>query len=255
MTFMIHAIPAFKDNYIWLMHSKDTNSTYIVDPGDAEPVIEMLDLLKFSLDGILITHHHPDHTGGIDELLKHYSIPVFGTQRIEQATNIVRDKDIISLSGHEFEVISIPGHTRDHLAYYSAKDSILFSGDTLFSGGCGRLFEGTPQQMHASLSKLSTLPPSTKIYCGHEYTENNIGFALNVDAKNESLKKYAEKVQILRMQNKPSLPSTIGLELEINPFLRADNKDIQEAVKSFTKKSHLNVSQTFAAIRKWKDTY
>ena len=109
--------------------------------------------------------------------------------------------------------------------------------------------------MHASLSKLSTLPPSTKIYCGHEYTENNTGFALNVDPKNESLKKYAEKVRILRMQNKPSLPSTIGLELEINPFLRADNKDIQEAVKSFTKKSHLNVSQTFAAIRKWKDTY
>lgn len=255
MSFIIHAIPALKDNYIWLMHSEDAKSTYIVDPGEAEPVLEKLDLLKFSLDGILITHHHPDHTGGIDELLKHYSVPVFGTPRIKQVTNIVCDKDILFLSGHEFEVISIPGHTRDHVAYHSAQDSILFSGDTLFSSGCGKLFEGTPQQMHTSLSALSSLPPSTKIYCGHEYTENNTSFAMNVDPKNKSLQKYAEKVRILRMQNKPSLPSTIGLELEINPFLRADNKNIQEAAKSYTNKSHLDVNQTFAAIRKWKDSY
>lgn len=255
MSFKIHGIPAFQDNYIWLLHSEETGLVFIVDPGESEPVFDFLNKFQLSLDGILVTHHHPDHIGGIDKILEHYSIPVFGTARINQATQVVTDKEIISLSGHKFEVMSVPGHTYDHVAYYSADESVLFCGDTLFSGGCGRLFEGTPQQMHASLSLLSSLHSSTKIYCGHEYTEANTNFAVMLDPDNESLKKYAQEVKILRANAKPTLPSTIELEKKINPFFRSNENSIKTAASSYTKKMNLTTIETFAAIRKWKDSY
>ncbi|MAD57897.1 MAG: hydroxyacylglutathione hydrolase [Porticoccus sp.] len=252
---MVRRFPIFQDNYIWVLTINDTGSIYIIDPGDSESVLEFLKKSNLTLKGILITHHHPDHVNGINCILAHQPVPVFGTTRIKEATHTVSDKDILSLSGHKFEVLSIPGHTYDHVAYYCAKESLLFSGDTLFSGGCGRIFEGTPQQMYESLSLLSSLPPSTKIYCSHEYTEANINFAMEVDPENKSLIKYKEKVKVLRINNKATIPTTVGLEKKINPFLRANEKSIQDAASHYLKKENLTPIEAFTAIRKWKDSY
>jgi|TARA_B110000503_G_scaffold28136_1_gene44988 hydroxyacylglutathione hydrolase len=255
MSLLIHTIHAFRDNYIWLLQPEGTKSAYVVDPGDAVPVLRQLDILELSLNGILITHHHPDHVGGTDELLSHYSVPIFGPEGIKQVTHVVQDMDTLNIANYTFQVISIPGHTLDHIAYYSADAAILFCGDTLFSNGCGRLFEGTPKQMFASLSLLSSLPPETKVYCGHEYTEANTRFAITVEPGNKSLQKYAEEIRLLRIQNKPTIPSTIGLELATNPFLRAAEDTIQDAAKKHSKKTYLSTEETFATIRKWKDSY
>ena len=255
MSFLIHTVRAFRDNYIWFLQPEGTKSAYVVDPGDSAPVLKQLNVLGLSLDGILITHHHPDHVGGADELLNHYSVPIYGPEGIKQVTRVVQDMDTLNIANHTFQVISIPGHTLDHVAYYSADTAILFCGDTLFSNGCGRLFEGTPKQMLRSLSLLSSLPPETKIYCGHEYTEANTHFAMTVEPENKSLQKYAEKIRLLRIQGKSTIPSTIGLELATNPFLRAAEKTIQDAAKKHSKKAYLSTEETFAAIRKWKDSY
>ena len=215
---MIEVIPlkAFTDNYIWALVSKE--SVYVVDPGDANPVLEFLDENNFTLEGILITHHHFDHTGGIKTLTNKYDIPVYGpiNNRIEGITHELKENDSISVFNEEFKIFEVPGHTLDHIAYYSeSSQKLLFCGDTLFSGGCGRLFEGTPAQMHDSLQKLKSLSSETLVYCTHEYTESNLNFAVVVNNENEFLKDYYSEVKAKRKKDEITLPSSIKKELSL----------------------------------------
>lgn len=249
----ITSIPAFNDNYIWLIKN-DVNHCVIVDPGDANPVLELLKSQNLVLDAILLTHHHRDHIGGVEILAKHFpNIPIYGpiSSLIPQVTHPVYDKDTVTLFNTTFTIYAIPGHTLDHIGYYA--DGNLFCGDTLFSGGCGRLFEGTPQLMHNSLSLLASLPDDTNIYCAHEYTLANLQFAQTVEPTNTALKNYAAKIEAMRANGESSLPSTIGIEKSINPFLRTHESTIKAAV-SQRSGSHSDVD-TFAALRQWKDQY
>lgn len=255
MPLIVHTIPAFTDNYIWLFHSQGENQAYVVDPGDATPVLETLHRLELSLKGILITHHHADHVGGIDQLLREYSVPVYAPKGIPQATTIMKDGDLLNIADQTFQVISIPGHTLDHIAYFSASESLVFCGDTLFSNGCGRLFEGTPDQMWHSLSRLASLPADTKIYCAHEYTEANTRFALEVEPDNEVLQQRAIEIEELRQQNKPTIPSALSKELATNPFLRTGHQSIQEAARRHSNQALPSETEVFAAIRRWKDCF
>lgn len=228
--FEILPIPAFEDNYIWLIN--DGKHAVVVDPGDATPVIKVLEQSQLELDAILITHHHHDHIDGVHELLSKYSAPVFAPAKEVfdfPHTPVVEGENVtfrhLNLN---FAVMEIPGHTLGHIAYYN--HPYLFCGDTLFSCGCGRLFEGTPQQMYRSLQRLAALPGETMVYCTHEYTAHNIDFALQVDPLNTALWERQLQVKSLRNENKPSLPTTIGLELKTNPFLRCHVPAIQKAV-------------------------
>jgi hydroxyacylglutathione hydrolase len=244
-------IPAFNDNYIWLLHNK--NHAVVIDPGDAQPVIEALEENHLTLNAILITHHHDDHIGGVAELLEYASPTVyapkyetFAFKHIALAENDVVDLPEIDVS---FRVMWLPGHTLGHIAYYN--DDLLFCGDTLFSAGCGRLFEGTPAQMLQSLNRLKRLNSAIKVYCTHEYTAHNIAFALTLEPDNEMLIARQTIVERLRSQNLPSLPSTIELELEINPFLRCNQTTIWQ-------NSHAKTSDelaVFTAIRALRNHY
>lgn len=214
-------IPAFSDNYIWLLAQE--GKAWVVDPGDAEPVLDTLAKEKLKLAGILITHHHDDHTGGIAELLQHFDIPVYGphdSPACKVISQPLHDGDSIHLGSMNFSVMAVPGHTLDHIAFYSAAEKILFCGDTLFSGGCGRVFEGTYEQMYNSLLKLLALPDDTRICCAHEYTLSNLRFALTVEPDNQDLVEYQQRCERLRQKDQPTLPSTIQQEKRINPFLR-----------------------------------
>ncbi|HEX5791631.1 MAG TPA: hydroxyacylglutathione hydrolase, partial [Rheinheimera sp.] len=219
----ITPIPAFEDNYIWALCQPDSNHCLVVDPGNAENVMQYLAKHKLELDTILVTHHHADHTGGILQLRQRYpQLNVIGPaaeqQRISGLTQTVTDGDKVHLPRFQltFDVISVPGHTLGHIAFYSAP--VLFCGDTLFSAGCGRLFEGSPEQMWHSLQKLSTLPDDTRIYCTHEYTMANIKFALQAEPTNQALVEYASHCAQLRQKNTPTLPSLLATEKKINPF-------------------------------------
>ena len=216
----IRPIPAFQDNYIWLI--QNGNHVAVVDPGDAAPVISTLQNENLTLDAILITHHHNDHIGGVQSLLKEYQTQVFAptNEHFDFTHQAVRENDLIQLPNLKLNlsVIDIPGHTNGHVAYYGLNH--LFCGDTLFGGGCGRLFEGTYEQLFNSLNKLAALPDETLIYCAHEYTEHNLRFASLVDSKNLALINRIAITRKVRASNKPSLPSSIGLEKETNPFLR-----------------------------------
>ena len=251
----IEPIKAFSDNYIWLVTTNE--GSIVIDPGESKNTLDLLKNKQIDLSGILITHHHFDHTGGISDLNKNNTFDVYGPNNdIESITNTVINGDVINVIGLSFEIIEIPGHTLDHIAYYSFNkgDPILFCGDTLFSGGCGRVFEGTHEQMHNSLTKLKQLPGNTKIYCGHEYTESNFKFALEVDPLNEDLQVRYNKVKQLRELEIPTLPSTLESELKTNPFLRCDNKDIQENIHKKFNTPKLEVD-VFMAIREWKDSF
>jgi hydroxyacylglutathione hydrolase len=214
-------IPAFSDNYIWLLAKDD--KAWVVDPGEAAPVLAALKSSNLTLAGILITHHHPDHTGGVAALLKEFPVPVFGPEN-SPASNLIdnplKDKENIRIGTWQFSVIAIPGHTLDHIAFYCAADKILFCGDTLFSAGCGRVFEGTYEQMYQSLLKLAALPSDTKVCCAHEYTLSNLRFAVTIEPANQDIINYQKQCEELREKNQPTLPSSIGLEQRINPFLR-----------------------------------
>ena len=252
----IFAIPAFTDNYIWALRKE--KQLVVVDPGDPNAVQDIL--LKETLDliAILITHWHPDHTGGLLELSKEKAIPVYGPKggHIEGITNELGENDQITILGNTFKVFETPGHTLDHISYFSDQENpILFCGDTLFSGGCGRLFEGTPTQMYNSLSKFSSLPEETKVFCTHEYTLSNLNFAVEVEPTNKELLKYYEEVSNKRNNDEITLPSNMKLEKNINPFLRSSESSIKKSAEKYSSKSNLDNIETLSVIRSWKDNF
>ncbi|MGE5639695.1 MAG: hydroxyacylglutathione hydrolase [Clostridia bacterium] len=253
---------AFKDNYIWTL--RDARHAAVVDPGEAAPVLEFLRAEKLALCAVLATHHHADHVGGVAEILRHYDVPVYGPrdEPIATLTRPVSEGDRVEIPELDvsFSVLDIPGHTRAHIAYYGAGS--LFCGDTLFACGCGRVFEGTPEQMYASLEKLLALPDDTKVYCGHEYTLANIGFARAVEPKNELLEKRESKIRQLRDAGRPTLPSTLGEEKATNPFLRCREPAVVESANKYLGAREPSggaraaaPAQVFAAIREWKNRF
>ncbi len=237
----------------------DESRALVVDPGDPQPVIKALQRLGVKLDTILVTHHHHDHTGGVNALRDATGAAVFGPAResIPEPLTRLNDGDTLVALGLSFKVLDVPGHTAGHIAFYCEDlegSPLLFCGDTLFSGGCGRLFEGTPAQMLASLDKLAALPEATRVCCTHEYTLSNLKFALAVDPHNEVLQRYMKSAQALRDNGQPTLPSTLALERQINPFLRSRQPALIRAAQSFDAEAHVEVS-IFAALRQWKNQF
>lgn len=244
----IIAINALKDNYIWLICDTAMKYAAVVDPGEAAPVIEFLNVNKIALTEILVTHHHADHTAGIPELLAYNDVPVYNAKNVVEGDEIFLPHQQAS-----FNTIAIPGHTLDHLAFYG--EDTLFSGDTLFSAGCGKIFEGTPAQMWNSLQKIKRLPVNTNIYCGHEYTVNNLRFATEVEPNNQDIKQSLRAALLLREQFMPTLPSILREELKINPFLRSDNPDVAASVMQHCDKPLTNEIEVFAELRAWKNSF
>lgn len=254
----VTAVPAFADNYLWLVHGlTDRRRVAVVDPGDARPVAEALAAHDLVLEAILVTHHHPDHVGGVEALVDRTGAPVYGPAResIPRRTTALAGGDYVKLEslGLGFEVIDVPGHTAGHIAYCG--HGALFCGDTLFSGGCGRLFEGTPAQMLASLDRLRTLPPDTRMYCAHEYTASNLRFALAVEPVNADLVAHAELVAQWRASGRPSVPTTLGLEARINPFLRTREATVRAAAERRAGRALADDADAFAVVREWKNEF
>jgi hydroxyacylglutathione hydrolase len=250
-------IPLLRDNYGYLIVCQQTNTAAILDPSEPEPVLRRVEQEKVALTAILNTHHHRDHTGGNEGLLSKHKLKVYGYKsdlgRIPGLTHGVDEGDEIQVGELRGKVLFIPGHTTGHVAYLFSNS--LFCGDTLFTAGCGRLFEGTPEQMHASLKKLMELPDDTKVYCGHEYTENNLRFAMTLEPKNQRLVSRFEKVKGLRSRGVPTVPSTMEEEKQTNPFLRWDSKEIQAHLKAETPDLRLDPVSIFARVRKLKDAF
>ena len=252
----IEPIKAFDDNYIWLMTTNE--GSIVVDPGENINLLKVIEKKNIKLDAILVTHHHYDHTGGIEELLTKYpNLKVYGpNNNVDLIKSRLVDGELLNVIGVDFEVIEIPGHTLDHIAYYANINNspLLFCGDTLFAGGCGRVFEGTFDQMYESLMKLKKLPQNTRIYCGHEYTINNLKFAKAVEPDNiDLIARYNDAID-LRKNNIPTLPSTLSIELKTNPFLRAEKNNVQKIIPHEFK-TGLSEKEIFSALRKWKDNF
>lgn len=266
-------IPAFNDNYIWLLH--DGKQALVVDPGQAEPVLRLLDESGLKLTQILVTHHHRDHTGGVSVLHSQTGAEVIGPSKesIAEPLRKVGEPDTLLWGGWRFQVIDVPGHTLGHIAFYASgqlqadaswpqapidplpeHSGVLFCGDTLFSGGCGRLFEGTAEQMHESLSKMAALPPDTLVCCAHEYTLSNLRFARAVEPNNADLLSHDMLCHSLRQSGRPTLPSTIGLERLINPFLRTAQPQVLLSAQAHDPHSH-NPQTCLAALRHWKNNF
>lgn len=246
-------LPAFRDNYIWTLH--DDRHAVVVDPGDASPVSAFLQAQSLQLVAILVTHHHADHVGGIATLVERWRVPVFGPAResIPALTQPLAEGDRLRLPSLDLElgVLEVPGHTLGHIAYVG--EGILFCGDTLFSAGCGRLFEGTAAQLQASLAKLAALPAETKVYCTHEYTLSNLAFARRVEPDNAVRDVYLADCEARRARQEPTLPSTIGRERAVNPFLRAAEPQIVTSVSQWLGHAPANGAACFAALREWKN--
>ena len=253
MTLRIEAISAFSDNYIWAVH--DARYCVIVDPGEASGVLDFLKRRDLVLCGLLLTHHHHDHIGGVDEIRAHHPSPAWGPNdsRMPAELRVIGEGDRVSIEelDLEFRVIETPGHTTSHIAFYGQE--LLFCGDTLFSAGCGRLFEGTPQQMQESIDKLAALPDATRVYCAHEYTESNCRFARKVEPENRALAERCEAVVDLRRHDRITLPSTIGDEKAFNPFMRTRQPGVIDAAERQDSGRCGTPEDVFGVIRRWKD--
>lgn len=253
------ALPAFEDNYIWALVD-DEGDALVIDPGDATPVLAATGNGLWPA-AVLITHHHADHAGGVAALRDRWpTLPVFAPddERIPDATERVGHGDAVRVKQWRLSVLAVPGHTRSHIAYHGGSDGglpHLFCGDTLFSLGCGRMFEGTAPQMLASLDRLAALPPATPVCCGHEYTLSNAAFALAVDPDNPALRQRAEEARAMRQAGRPTLPSTIGLETATNPFLRVDDPAVRAAAAHRLGRAPADRAETFAVLRRWKDEF
>ena len=248
-------IPAFNDNYIWALVNQDNKQLYVVDPGDAEPVLAFCREHSLSLKGILITHHHWDHTNGVEKLVKKFNgLPVYGPNNspFEGITHKLKDDAVITLDELQLTlaIMHVPGHTLDHIAYYN--ENMIFCGDTLFNGGCGRLFEGTPSQMLTSLLRIAALPDSTQVYCTHEYTRANLDFAAYIEPDNHTLVAYRDE---LAKHSDISLPTTIEQQKAINPFLRTHEHNVRTSVLAKNSVTEINDVSVFAALRELKDNY
>lgn len=254
-TLRLVALKAFRDNYIWTL--TDGEQACVVDPGEARPVLDFLQANAIRLCAILNTHHHHDHVGGNADLLKHFPVPVYGprSENIAEVSVPVGENDRVEIAalGLRFEVLDIPGHTAGHVAYYDA--NYLFCGDTLFACGCGRLFEGTAQQMSASLAKLAALPASTSVCCGHEYTLANIAFARAVEPDNQALSARAERERGKIEAGLPTLPASLAEEHQTNPFLRCDQPAVVEAAEGYIGHQIDDAVAVFAALREWKNNF
>ncbi|QXI30344.1 hydroxyacylglutathione hydrolase [Pseudomonas vanderleydeniana] len=256
----IDALPAFTDNYIWLLRDDARQRCAVVDPGDAAPVLAWLEAHPgWRLDDILVTHHHHDHVGGVERLKQATGARVLGpaNEKIPARDVALQDNDRVNVLDLEFQVFAVPGHTLGHIAFYQADEQapLLFCGDTLFAAGCGRLFEGTPEQMHASLSRLAALPAHTAVHCTHEYTLGNLRFAQAVEPDNPEIAARLEQVGQWRADGRISLPSNLALELRTNPFLRVGETSVKEKADERNGRDNQSPSEVFAALRAWKDTF
>ncbi|HEX8986756.1 MAG TPA: hydroxyacylglutathione hydrolase [Rhodocyclaceae bacterium] len=250
----IIGLPAFADNYIWVLRAPSGNIA-VVDPGDEEPVLDYLAESGTKLCAVLVTHHHGDHCGGVEALVAAHPAPVYGpaAESIAGVDRPLAGGDRVALPelGVDFDVLAVPGHTRGHVAYY--RRGMVFCGDTLFGAGCGRLFEGTPATMQASLARLRALPPDTQVYCAHEYTQSNLRFAASVEPANEDIRRRAAEVTAMRAQGLPSVPSSLALECRTNPFLRWDAPDVIAAAQRRLGHAPRGDVEVFAAVREWKN--
>jgi hydroxyacylglutathione hydrolase len=252
----LHPIPVLQDNYIWLLH--DGAQALVVDPALAGPVEQALQQHGLTLVTILITHHHADHTGGVADLVRAWPSAQVFAPAFERMPDVplqrLQGGQRVSALNQDFEVLDVPGHTAGHIAYFCAQQSLVFSGDVLFSAGCGRIFEGTPAQMHASVQTLAQLPANTRLCCTHEYTLSNLRFARAVEPQSAALITFEAHCKDLRAQNLPTVPSTIGAELEINPFLRCTSPAVINTVEQRGLKALDEVS-VFAHLREWKNNF
>ncbi|MEM8594252.1 MAG: hydroxyacylglutathione hydrolase [Pseudomonadota bacterium] len=254
----IEAIPIFSDNYVWLISCSQTAHAFVVDPGDADPIEQTLTDRSLALKGVLITHWHHDHIGGLEQLQASHKgqLSIYGpdTSRIPRVNHPVAQGAQLNVLGAKFDVMEVPGHTLDHIAFFSAELNALFCGDALFAGGCGRMFEGTAEVMHQSLSALSALPGDTHVFCAHEYTQANLAFAREVEPDNDDLMERIRQTDVLRAAQKMTVPSTIAIEQKTNPFLRTQSPSI---ISTLERKGldHQPDWKAFASLRIWKDTF
>lgn len=257
--FTVTPIPAFSDNYIWALTEQTApDRAVVVDPGDAAPVLEWLTSHQLKLDAILITHHHADHTGGVANLLKQFDIPVYGpdSSPFDGITHPLKQGDTLELLGLTLHIQAVPAHTRDHISYFQPEGSgQLFCGDTLFLAGCGRLFEGTARQMLDAMKYFAGLPDTTEVYCTHEYSLSNLRFAATVEPKNQAITAVQENCHSLRNADKPTLPSTIGQEKTINPFMRTAQDAVAASAEHFSGNALNSEVEVMAALREWKNQF
>jgi hydroxyacylglutathione hydrolase len=253
----VTAIPAFADNYLWLIHNE--LHAVVVDPGDAGSINEALDSRQLTLVAILLTHHHADHVGGVGQLLNRWNVPVYGPakEKITGVNHSLSENDSVNFAqlGLTLHVLDVPGHTAGHIAYVEQNQHWLFCGDTLFAGGCGRLFEGTAEQMTQSLAKFTALADDFKVYCAHEYTVSNLRFAVAVEPNNTALSTRLSLAQVARDRGESTVPSTLGEEKQTNPFLRYDQPAIIQTLREMGKLNSDEPVAAFAALREWKNSF